>query len=703
MRSFTVDDLMRTESFLQRSPWDVTPDGQLLAVSVESPERRQMLAPGSDDFTAGGVYTEANGAQIRVIDAESGEVIEPFVDAAMSWGGRWSPDGSTLAAYVASRDEHVCLALWDRETRSCRLFPDVRTRTGFNFELPEWMPDGRSVVVKLAPSDSPDPVGPVVESFDPENENDNALSVAMIRERRTCGLGVVDATTGDLRELVQGWEFTVFRMAPDGSAVALLRDVEHVELRQGVVADVTVVPMDGTEPRVVASGVPIKGYGCHISWSPDAKTLAYVSSARGEAQRLHLVASDGSHEALSCSTDDFVIGPYQPPLWSPGGSRILWLQNDRIFDSSIRNLELRLFPNDKGYRVITFVQPYTDAVIWRLDRDEMLAIVAHEAADPVLARIDLESGDVEVLCPAPRGTTVFTTTVAGERMFVRERTGSTDAISTCEPKTLHRLNKWLDCVAVASPEVFSFRDVNGREQKASLFLPHDYVAGSPPPMISIVYAGEDNHDEVLDVLEPEVQILVGAGYAVLYPDAVMNDRDPMRQIPGITMPAVNKAVELGYADSERLGVWGHSYGGYTVMSLITQTNAFRAAVASASTVLMTSEYTGSLAGWCETGQGRMGGSPWEHRDTYVENSPFYYLDRVETPVLLVAGERDEPFGGGAREAFVGLKRLGKRVELRTYRRESHWQGAWSAADARDYYERALSWFEEHLKPVAPDA
>ena len=269
---------------------------------------------------------------------------------------------------------------------------------------------------------------------------------------------------------------------------------------------------------------------------------------------------------------------------------------------------------------------------------------------------------------------------------------------------LHRLNPWLDGVAIVSPEVFTFRDLNGREQQAALFLPDDFEAANPPPMVSIVYAGEENHGHFVDSLYPEVQLLVGAGYAVLCPDAVMNDRDPMRQIPGITMPAVNRAVELGYADPDRLGVWGHSDGGYAAMSLITQTTVFRAAVASASTVTMTQAYTSAvLLGWCETGQGRIGGTPWDKRDAYIENSPFYYLDRVETPVLLVAGERDETFGRGAREAFVGLRRLGKRVELRTYRRESHWPGAWSAADARDYYERVLDWFEEHLKPVASDA
>ncbi len=71
-------------------------------------------------------------------------------------------------------------------------------------------------------------------------------------------------------------------------------------------------------------------------------------------------------------------------------------------------------------------------------------------------------------------------------------------------------------------------------------------------------------------------------------------------------------------------------------------------------------------GWTETGQSRMGGTLWEKRDTYVENSPIFYLDRVTTPLLLVCGSEDNVPRSQAEEVFVGLRRLGKRVELRRY-------------------------------------
>ncbi len=85
---------------------------------------------------------------------------------------------------------------------------------------------------------------------------------------------------------------------------------------------------------------------------------------------------------------------------------------------------------------------------------------------------------------------------------------------------------------------------------------------------------------------------------------------------------------------------------------------------------MAVSYSGYGVGWCETGQGRIGGAPWERRDTYIENSPFLYSDRVER---------------------------------RVYRRESHRQRVWSAANAQDFYERMLAWFDEHMAGGAPDA
>ena len=179
----------------------------------------------------------------------------------------------------------------------------------------------------------------------------------------------------------------------------------------------------------------------------------------------------------------------------------------------------------------------------------------------------------------------------------------------------------------------------------------------------------------------------------------MEDNNPIEQIVGVTLPAVNRAIEMGFADKNRIGVWGHSYGAYGVMALVTQTQTFRAAVANAPFgINMTSTYVAEVNGmnWCEGKQARNGGSLWEKRDTYIENSPLFAFDQVEAPVLVICGTHDVPGSVNARETYLGLRRLGKRVEMREYRREGHVMTNWSAEDTRDYYESVLNWFDQYL-------
>jgi dipeptidyl aminopeptidase/acylaminoacyl peptidase len=106
-------------------------------------------------------------------------------------------------------------------------------------------------------------------------------------------------------------------------------------------------------------------------------------------------------------------------------------------------------------------------------------------------------------------------------------------------------------------------------------------------------------------------------------------------------------------------------------------------------------------GWSETGQGRMGGDPWQFRDRYIDNSPWFFLDRVQTPLLMVHGGLDRPIR--PEEVFVGLRRLGKRVTYVRYDGEGHWQGAWGRANVADYWTRVIAWFDRHLKPSGSSA
>jgi dipeptidyl aminopeptidase/acylaminoacyl peptidase len=100
----------------------------------------------------------------------------------------------------------------------------------------------------------------------------------------------------------------------------------------------------------------------------------------------------------------------------------------------------------------------------------------------------------------------------------------------------------------------------------------------------------------------------------------------------------------------------------------------------------------------------MGGTPWDQRARYVENSPFFYLDRVTTPVLLIHGAEDLRVPvHNADEAFVALRRLGKEVEYARYDGEDHSELYWSHPNQLDYCRRVIAWFDGHLAAASTTA
>lgn len=94
----------------------------------------------------------------------------------------------------------------------------------------------------------------------------------------------------------------------------------------------------------------------------------------------------------------------------------------------------------------------------------------------------------------------------------------------------------------------------------------------------------------------------------------------------------------------------------------------------------------------------MGGGPWQYPNKYTENSPLFYLDRVQAPLLIVHGTEDTAVPSFlADEIFVGLRRLGKEVEYAKYEGEGHSQISWGYINQVDYLNRIIDWFDAHLK------
>jgi dipeptidyl aminopeptidase/acylaminoacyl peptidase len=238
-------------------------------------------------------------------------------------------------------------------------------------------------------------------------------------------------------------------------------------------------------------------------------------------------------------------------------------------------------------------------------------------------------------------------------------------------------------------------------------LPPGYEEGQRVPVIvDLDGDGAGNRLNYFGLGKEYGQILASRGYALFFPGLPLERSDPMRQLPGLALPAVNQLIELGIADPDRLGLIGEGYGGYLTLALLTQTRMFRAAVTIAGMVNLTSAY-GALTDYGESfgvsnfedeyGQGRMGASLWDQRERFIENSPLFYLDRVHTPVLLVAGREHWEDPSQAKQAFSALRRLEKQVELRLYHKDGHSIG--KRENKQDLYDRIPDWFDTYLKPL----
>jgi len=196
---------------------------------------------------------------------------------------------------------------------------------------------------------------------------------------------------------------------------------------------------------------------------------------------------------------------------------------------------------------------------------------------------------------------------------------------------------------------------------------------------------------------------------VLMPDIVYEINDPGMSAVWSVIPAVKAAAATGIVDIDKVGLQGHSWGGYQTAFLVTQTDLFKAAVAGAPLTDMISMY--SSVYWnsgsanqpiFESSQGRFKGNFLENMDAYVRNSPNRFADKVKTPLIILHNDKDGAvdFNQGV-TYYNTLRELGKEVIMLSYPGENH--GLAKAANQKDYARRMDEFFDAKLLgKEAPD-
>jgi dipeptidyl aminopeptidase/acylaminoacyl peptidase len=267
------------------------------------------------------------------------------------------------------------------------------------------------------------------------------------------------------------------------------------------------------------------------------------------------------------------------------------------------------------------------------------------------------------------------------------------------PKRLVESNPQWASRALPSTKLVEYLDADGRSQFGVLTMPAG--GGRALPTVFSVY--EDFFDDSFDAT---TMLLASRGYAVMKPSVTFETGYPGEAwLKGVTASA-NKLIEMGVADSSKLGVHGTSYGGYATNLLITQTNRFKAAINISGKVDLVSFYTDSPrlgvrnVNAAEKTQDRIGATMWEQPQKYVQHSAVMFADRIKTPLLLVTGGEDHNVPAiNTREMYFALRRLGKPVEWVNYTNGGHGIPMTNAAEFADWHNRLLGWYDRYLKPA----
>ena len=257
------------------------------------------------------------------------------------------------------------------------------------------------------------------------------------------------------------------------------------------------------------------------------------------------------------------------------------------------------------------------------------------------------------------------------------------------------------------PELVEWTSATGEPLQGVLIKPANYEEGKRYPVITYFYRFfsqrlyEFNRMEVNH--RPNFPYYTSNGYAIFLPDVKFRIGAPGDSALEAIMPGIQKLIDMGVADEDALGLHGHSWSGYQSAYMVTKTDKFAALVTGAPVANMTSAYSGIRIGsglarqfQYEAGQSRIGESLTENLQAYIDNSPVFFLDKVNTPMLIQFGDVDDavPWEQGI-ELFLGMRREGKNVIMLQYNDEPHHLKKYP--NKVDYSVKMKEYFDHYLK------
>lgn len=259
-----------------------------------------------------------------------------------------------------------------------------------------------------------------------------------------------------------------------------------------------------------------------------------------------------------------------------------------------------------------------------------------------------------------------------------------------------------------SAEIVEWVSTDGEPLQGILVKPGGFEYGKKYPLVAYFYERESDNLHAYRTPAPSastinISYFASNGYVVFIPDIPYKIGYPGESAMNAIIPGVHKVLDMGFVDKDRMGIQGQSWGGYQVAYMVTETNMFKAAGAGAPVSNMFSAYGGIRWGsglvrqmQYEHGQSRIDGTMWDKPLRYLENSPIFFVDKVQTPLLIMSNDRDGavPWYQGI-ELFTALRRLDKPSWLLVYNNEDH--NLVQRKNRKDLSIRLSQFFDHYLK------
>ena len=721
--TFTIDDAldMRTVTI-----GDVTKDGRWIAATIAT--RRDGL--GTDYFRdSDPTYVRNAKAEVVLIDVGTGASRPILPGKRTAKGLAWSPDGTRLAMLVLS-GEFFEPVIWERSSGKLTTVRVPRGKYVAETSDLRWTPDGGRIVFSLRSLEwrkqaqaqfARQTKGPVFvqSSADPFLAWDDIRRLAALRS-----VASYDLRSATVSELVPERRINSYTLSRDGTLITFSEDLAEktvYDAGPGPGAKLWIKHLSAGEPTVLIPNTR----GMNVVWAADGRWYAYVREGRvfvasvddtAGRQVAGPPASPGADrrpagapaDTSKAARDSLARARFTPVRFSPAGD-VLLISNSQgqwLHDLASGARELMLPAPDST----DMEAPRTTVLAWSEDgRMIYLGTASRTKWERGILRYDRTTRQTRELVKDGR-------TYSGLRLLEDGRTALLNIAEGNRPPDVHvtdlelgSMRKLIDANPqlrsrqLGKTELLAYLDVDGRRRYGVVYYPSVYVPGRAYPTVFNIY--EEFFDDSFDAT---ANVLTANGYVVVKPSVGFDIGYPGEAwLKGVTA-AANKLIEMGVADSARLGVHGTSYGGYATNLLITQTPRFKAAINISGKVDLISFYTDSPRlgvrniTAAERSQDRIGATLWQQPQKYIQHSAVMFADRITTPLLIITGDQDQNVPArNSGEMYYALRRLGKEVVWVNYMNSGHGTPGTNVEDFTDYHQRILQWYDRYLK--APKA